>query len=1021
MFNTLKKGLFIGALTFLSQQTYAQQIQNLLGSVKNDKGEHVSHVTLRLKNAKGSTSTDAKGQFKLPAVKSDVLIVTAVGYEVQEIPLTNVTSLTITLVPSNARLEEVVLTGYSTQKRKHIVGAISSIKAEEIASTPVTGVNQMLQGRVAGVQVSANNGTPGAGINFRIRGSNSINASNEPLYVIDGVFVDNRENISTSIGGQAQSNPLSDINPSDIEDIQVLKDANATAIYGSLGANGVVLITTKRGKLGESSKINFNTTQGWANAYKKFDLLDGPTQDLLSNESKYNTAVDAALAAGKDPATVAQIAPNPAYQNTYDRIDYLFRTARNKSYDGSIIGGGEKTSYFVSFGYTDQQSIVKPSGFSRYSGRINLDNKVTDKLKVGTTVSIARTYRNISSNDNNAKGVINSAIFTRTYLPVFNEDGSYAAWGSFDNSNALIDHLNNNAIGFRVIANGYAEYSFLPELKLRSSWSIDNNTMSEKNYTNTYITAGKATNGAAAAYENQGQTLLNEQVLTYVKSFGESRKHAINALVGNTINYSLNQLTAATGTGFATNNLKDISVAAITTGSSSRAEARLISFFGKTTYTYNNKYTADLSLRADGSSKFGANRKWGYFPSAGVTWRAAEEDFIKDLNFFSNLTLRSSIGLSGNQNGIGNYAALGLWSSGANYLGLAGTQPSQLANPDLTWETTRQVNAGIDIGILKNKISLTADYYNKYTYDLLLDVPVPNRSGFETFLQNYGAVRNSGFELGINTVNFDRNDFRWTTNFNISWNKNKIEKLASDITLGASGRNTSILREGYSINSFYLYKQLYVDPQTGNAVYDDVNGDGKITTADRQIVGKALPDFSGGLTNNFSYKNFDFNFFIFFTKGNSVLNMQDFFMVHGGTQASIGFLPRQLDRWQKPGDVTDIPRMTTFRDDPTANNSSANNYVGNVASLSSRYLQDASFIRLKNVSFGYNLPSATAEKIGFKKVRAYVQLSNVFTITNYNGLDPEVSATGGNQNTAGYDWATTPQPRTFQLGVQVTL
>lgn len=1021
MFNTLKKGLFIGALTFLSQQTYAQQIQNLLGSVKNDKGEHVSHVTLRLKNAKGSTSTDAKGQFKLPAVKSDVLIVTAVGYEVQEIPLTNVTSLTITLVPSNARLEEVVLTGYSTQKRKHIVGAISSIKAEEIASTPVTGVNQMLQGRVAGVQVSANNGTPGAGINFRIRGSNSINASNEPLYVIDGVFVDNRENISTSIGGQAQSNPLSDINPSDIEDIQVLKDANATAIYGSLGANGVVLITTKRGKLGESSKINFNTTQGWANAYKKFDLLDGPTQDLLSNESKYNTAVDAALAAGKDPATVAQIAPNPAYQNTYDRIDYLFRTARNKSYDGSIIGGGEKTSYFVSFGYTDQQSIVKPSGFSRYSGRINLDNKVTDKLKVGTTVSIARTYRNISSNDNNAKGVINSAIFTRTYLPVFNEDGSYAAWGSFDNSNALIDHLNNNAIGFRVIANGYAEYSFLPELKLRSSWSIDNNTMSEKNYTNTYITAGKATNGAAAAYENQGQTLLNEQVLTYVKSFGESRKHAINALVGNTINYSLNQLTAATGTGFATNNLKDISVAAITTGSSSRAEARLISFFGKTTYTYNNKYTADLSLRADGSSKFGANRKWGYFPSAGVTWRAAEEDFIKDLNFFSNLTLRSSIGLSGNQNGIGNYAALGLWSSGANYLGLAGTQPSQLANPDLTWETTRQVNAGIDIGILKNKISLTADYYNKYTYDLLLDVPVPNRSGFETFLQNYGAVRNSGFELGINTVNFDRNDFRWTTNFNISWNKNKIEKLASDITLGASGRNTSILREGYSINSFYLYKQLYVDPQTGNAVYDDVNGDGKITTADRQIVGKALPDFSGGLTNNLSYKNFDFNFFIFFTKGNSVLNMQDFFMVHGGTQASIGFLPRQLDRWQKPGDVTDIPRMTTFRDDPTANNSSANNYVGNVASLSSRYLQDASFIRLKNVSFGYNLPSATAEKIGFKKVRAYVQLSNVFTITNYNGLDPEVSATGGNQNTAGYDWATTPQPRTFQLGVQVTL
>jgi len=392
-----------------------------------------------------------------------------------------------------------------------------------------------------------------------------------------------------------------------------------------------------------------------------------------------------------------------------------------------------------------------------------------------------------------------------------------------------------------------------------------------------------------------------------------------------------------------------------------------------------------------------------------------------DLNFFNDFTFRSSIGLSGNQNGIGNYASLGLWSSGSNYIGQAGTQPSQLANPNLTWETTRQFNAGVDISILKGRVSVTADYYNKYTYDLLLDVPVPNRTGFDTFLQNYGSVRNKGFELGINTVNIDRENFNWSTNFNISWNRNKIEKLASDITLGASGRNTSILREGYAINSFYLYKQLYVDPQTGNAVYEDVNGDGKITTADRQIVGHAAPDFSGGLTNNFKYKNFDFNFFFFFTKGNSVLNMQDFFLVHGGTQANIGFLPRQLDRWQKPGDITDIPRMTTFRDDPTANNSSANNYAGNVASLSSRYLEDASFIRLKHISFGYNLPSKTAQKIGFAKLRAYVQASNIFTITNYGGLDPEVSATGGNQNTAGYDWATTPQPRTYQFGVQVTL
>jgi len=400
--------------------------------------------------------------------------------------------------------------------------------------------------------------------------------------------------------------------------------------------------------------------------------------------------------------------------------------------------------------------------------------------------------------------------------------------------------------------------------------------------------------------------------------------------------------------------------------------------------------------------------------------RLSQEDFIQRLDFFDDLKVRGSIGLSGTQNGIDAYAAPGLWSTGYNYLDQPGTAPAQLANPDLTWETTRQVDIGTEFTILNKRLTVTLDYYNKYTYDLLLNVPVPYRSGFTTYLQNFGAVRNKGWELSLHTNNISTADFSWTTDFNISWNTNRIEKLASDITLGASGRNTSILREGHPVNSFYLYKQLYVDPQTGNAVYEDLNKDGIITAADRQIVGNANPNYYGGLNNTLNYKNFELNFFFFFTQGNKILNMQNFFLVHGGTQANIGFLPIQLERWQRPGDITDIPRLTTYSGNPSENGGAANNYGGNVANLSSRYLEDASFIRLRNVSLSYQFPSQVINRLRLSSLRAYVQVTNLFTISKYSGLDPEVSSQSGNQNTAGYDWATVPQPRTIQVGLNVS-
>lgn len=968
---------------------------------------------------KGTTHrviTDKNGAFTFTTAQKFPykLVVSYTGYVTKEIEVDG-SPVKIFLNEASSQLNDVIITGYSTQQRRYVASSITSLSGSIVQNQTSAGFNQLLQGKAAGVQVMANNGVPGGGITFRIRGNNSINASVEPLYIVDGVFLSNTDPVS-SFGNQSGSNPLATLNASDIENITVLKDANATAIYGSLGANGVVIVTTKRGKGNTPARINLNAWQGFSTAVNKFAVTNGPQTALLKNEAKINTALDN----GQDTSNISGLITNPAGQPTYDRISGLFRNALSENYDLSVQGGSQSGSYYVALGYLNQQSVVKPSNYTRYSARLNYDNNISAKLKVGTSINLSRSDRKLSGSDNNPQGVINSALFVPSYLPIYNDDGTYARYGSFDNHIALIKNLNNKSTEWRTIGNVYAEYLFTPDLKLRSSWSIDHISENETNYNNTLISAGISTNGSASASNSQITVYTNEQVLTYIKTFGSEGKSNINALAGNTLNTVVTQGLSASGTGFATNNITSVSAAATRSGSASSSVAKLVSFFGKASYAYDGKYIIDASIRADASSKFGKNKQWGYFPSGGIAWRAGQEDFIKNLRVFDDLKFRGSIGLSGNQNGIGSYAALGLWSSGANYLEQAGTAPSQLANRDLTWETTRQLDLGVEFTILRNRLTAGLDYYNKYTYNLLLNVPVPSRSGFTNYLQNYGAVRNKGYELTLHSENISTKDFRWSTDFNISWNKNRVEKLSSDITQGASGRNISILSQGYPVNSFYLYRQLSVDPQTGNAVYEDVNGDKKITSADRHIVGNALPNYTGGLTNTLVYKGFDFNFFFYFQQGNKIMNMNDFFLVHGGTQANIGFVPRQLKRWQQPGDITDIPRLTTYKGDPDVNGGAANNYGGNVASLSSRYLEDGSFIRLKTISLGYSLPINGEGRKGFTKVRIYVQATNLLTFTNYGGLDPEVSSQSANQNTAGYDWATVPQARTIQVGLNAT-
>ncbi|MDR3261578.1 MAG: TonB-dependent receptor [Tannerella sp.] len=1005
------KFIFIAIVLFqFSVQTVCGQIA-VKGFVTDEKSKKpVIGAAVIQKETKKGVTTEADGSFTLLITGSlpVSLSVNLIGYRSEEIDVFEANDpIQISLKEDYNLLNEVVVTGYSTQQRKFVSGAIASVNlSDDIKNSTVSDLNQILQGRVTGVQVLSNTGVPGGSVTFRVRGNNSINAGVDPLYIVDGVFINNSNLISTSMGGQSQSNPLADFNPSDIENIVILKDANATAIYGSQGANGVVVITTKRGQKDTKAKISLKASYGLSEATKKFQVVSGPEYGLLANESTINTAIDNGL----DPSSVQLPFPDAASLPTYDRVSDIFRTASVSEYELAAQGGTKTGAYYIGIGYTKQESVMKPSYFERFSGRLNYDIDLTNKLKVGTSVNLSRAYRNPVATDNTPSGLVNSTVAPPSYLPIFKEDNSYAKYVNVDNHLAIIEHSDNNSETWRTVVNLYGEYQILPELKFRSSWSLDNVDNTDRNYFDTFLNSGATVNGSASYYNAKNSNYTAEQLFTYNKLFKD--KHHLNVLLGNTVNSVQRRSGSVYGQGFATNELREISVAATTTGSSSGNESRLLSYFGKAIYTLNNKYVIDGSIRADASSRFGSNKRWGYFPALGATWNVGQEEYIKKFHLFDELKFRGSFGYTGNQNGIGSYAALGLWSANATYIETAGISPSQLANPDLTWETTRQTDVGVEFSVLKNRLFVNFDYYNKYTYDLLLDVPVPYRSGFSSFLQNYGAVSNKGLELSLQTVNIDAKSIRWTTEFNVSTNRNKIEKLASDIALGASGRNTSILKEGYPINSFYVYKQLYVDPQTGNAVYEDVNKDGIITAADRQVIGNAIPKYIGGFTNNVSYKNFSLNVFFYFQQGNKIMNMYDFFFLHGGNKAT-GYITRQLERWQKPGDITDIPRVTKYAGNVNENGGPANNYGGIVQSINTRYLEDGSFIRLKNLSLSYDVPKRIIAPWHLSQLKATVSASNLLTFTKYNGTEPEVNAQSSNQNTQGYDWASVPQPKTL--------
>ena len=797
------------------------QLQPIINSTLKGKifdsetNQPLSGADVQIKGTTHQVLTDEGGNFSFVTGQKFpyVLVISHVSYKGSEIKVDS-SPVSITLAPATSQLADVVVVGYGTQKRSDLTGSVSKLNPQEVQSIPEASFDAQLQGKAAGVQINSNTGVPGSDVFIRVRGATSINASNDPLYVIDGVVVNNAS--LQNIFQDRATSPLTDINPNDIQSIEVLKDASAIAIYGARGANGVIIITTKRGNYGDKTKIEFNVSEGrgWAPKGRIWKTTTGPEHALLINE--YNANIGKPLPFRPADEVINGVPGRglPEEQPTYDRMQYLNRTAQLRNYDVSVRGGSKNTKYYIGGGYNKQESIWKPMGFERYSFKANIDHQINDAVTIGTSNILTLSKRDQARPANGGNGtLLQASLNIPTYLPIFADDGTPLKWVNFDNIDVLTSTVNLWSNSYHYVGNAYLAADLFKVLKFRSSLGVDYNNYEENEYWDTRTILG-ASGGKGTQSITQSGTLINEQTLSYNGKFGE---HSVGALAGNTLQRVVLKNVSATGTNFPNNAYTQISSAATQTASQFTSESKLASFFSRVDYNYASKYYAEFIVRADGSSRFGTNNKWGYFPAVGVAWRISEENFLQSLPQISNLKLRASYGITGNQGGIDDYASQGLWTGGFGYSDAAGgnegpgTAPLQIANPDLKWEKTTQLSVGADLGLFNNRVNAELNIYDKLTQDVLLLIATPGATGFTSYLTNYGEIRNRGFELSINSVNVKTNNFSWKTDFNISRNKNIIENIPADIPF--AGRDLIRLQKGHAMYSYWLYKQLSVDPK----------------------------------------------------------------------------------------------------------------------------------------------------------------------------------------------------------------
>ena len=996
---------------------------NISGRVLDEQGSGLPGVSVVVKGTQRGTTTNADGNFTLSVPdRQAVLVFSFVGYQSREVSVGSQAIINITLTADNKTLNEVIVVGYGTVKKSDLTGSVASLKAEDFNPGANASVDQLMLGRSPGVQITQSSSEPGGGIAIRIRGASSLNAGNEPLYVIDGLPLDNSSLLSASSGGagtgtnQNPRNPLNSINPNDIASIEILKDASATAIYGSRGANGVILITTKRGNKGKIG-VSYDANVGIQTVPKNLDVLSTPDYITFMN----GVAKDEGRKPEFTDADIARIGAGTNWQ------DQVYQQASLQSHNLSVSGGDDKTTFFSSFNYFNQDGVVKNSGIKKYIARVNLERKFGDKVQMGINLNTSLIKDQNSTdglNNNENAGPINAALLYDPTEPVYNADGNFAQSKNLTINNpvSLIDGLSSTNATNRTLGSVYLRYTILKGLDAKLNFGSDRQTARRDLYNSRRTLNGASAGGIANIATLDRSNVLLEYTMNYTRKLNE--KSTFGALGGITYQYFNNRTFAGIIRGFpsdalATNNL-GLGDTNNDNLSSSQEDNTLLSYLGRVNYTYNDRYLFTASFRADGSSRFGENNKFGYFPSVALGWRLSEEPFIPD--FFYDLKLRGSWGITGNQD-INNYASLTTYTTGANAVFnnavSTGTRPSRIANPNLKWESTEQANIGIDASMLQGRISLTLDYFVKNTRDLLINLPVPRATGFESLVTNVGQMENKGIEVLLSSTNINKNQFKWSTTLNLAAIKNTVKDIGGipEIVTGnvESIGNTAIVRVGYPAYSYYGYVVQGIfqtsDNIAGSAqptakpgypIFQDVNGDKRISPADQIIIGSPFPDFTFGIQNTITYKRFQLDVFFQGQKGADLLNINVLESLYPNNARRNRLAEQGLGRWTV--------------DNPTAKwPSGANPTAYGGGKVNSLVLQDASYLRLKNVQLSYNLP---VQQIKFiQSARLYVVGQNLATFTNYIGFDPEANAFG--RSNVRIDYNGYPLARTFMLGLNI--
>lgn len=982
-----------------AKSTYQDGIQqnkrSVSGIVVDENNEPLIGVALTIEGTTNGGLTDIDGAFTLSgADDKSILVVSYVGYETQRITVGDKKELKIKLIENNKLLDEVVVIGYNTVRKKDLTTSVAVVSTDDLNERPIVSAGQALQGRAAGVQVVQPSGRPGTGVSIRVRGATSLEAGNEPLYVVDGV----------------PTTSISTLSPNDISSMQVLKDASSAAIYGARAANGVVLITTKRGGIGKST-ISISAYAGASKLGKKIDALNTEQyKEYMKDLKKYV------------PTTPVISDDEHRYTNWSDEF---YGTGINQNYQVSLSGGSEATQYFASGGYTDEQGIVEQAKYNRYNFRANIDHKVTNWLKV--SVNTAYTHNTSSDVYENRTamrgGSILSVINTPPYMQVWDYDTyDRPVYDEYAYGSRFLHPFAANAAERTYESSRFTgginfDFSLSKYLHYKVNFSVDEDRGTNKNYMDPYLSSdGRSTKGRIDEGSYRNLEWLLENLVSYDKKFAD--KQNLSLLGGATIQKAVGASQWLGGYDMV-EGIKSVSAANIIDKDavgSAESEWALASFLARVAYDYESKYLISANIRADGSSKFAPGHRWGIFPSASAGWRISAEPFMeKTKDYISDLKIRFGWGMNGNQEGIGNYSWRGQNSMGRTTPTTENPLPGMSitaitpGNKELTWETTTQYNAGIDLSMFDSRLIFTIDAYHKYTNNLLMTQYFPSSANVPGgIVSNPGEMRNIGLEFDIQSRNIDTKDFNWNTSFNISFNKNKVMKLGLSpvnyyATLYTNEQSAIILKEGLPLGSFFGYISKGVDPETGDIVYEDRNNNGIIDPEDRTVIGDAQPLFTGGITNTFSYKGLSLSVFFQGSYGNDIFNASKIDMT-----GMLDFRNQSTDvlrRWMRPGMETDIPRP------------------GNIENVhnSTRFVEDGSYLRMKTItlSYDFDISKGIFKQLGISKLQPYVTGQNLLTFTKYSGYDPEVNAYGNSAVELGVDYGTYPQSKAVIFGVNI--